>query len=323
MATWIILYMISGLLVDIKFKLYTCLKRRWGILPFDCPFLFWTNIYTHPFGIIYPKNHCYMNSVIQLLFSILITISQSFQFNSSKEGSICKFPFEIACRASSSTDVDALKFRLVQYDKSYSGEQQEDASECLMILIELINKGSVPYCGSYDNNSTGISLSEILFTLMLKKYIVCDAYGMRSPSFESCSVLYITPTFTSSMQELIKQGMKQKWEKSCFRCKKNTWHVESKYLLQPPKYLIIVVNRFRYINNNFTKDRCSIPLDMTVVLGLHWFSLQATTDHHGPSMYSGHYTASINCCKKHSIATTAKLRSLKRLILKTPLLLMW
>ena len=30
-------------------------------------------------------------------------------------------------------------------------------------------------------------------------------------------------------------------------------------------------------------------MDMTVVLGLHKFSLQATIDHHGPSMYSGLY----------------------------------
>ena len=85
-----------------------------------------------------------------------------------------------------------------------------------MMLIELINKGSVPYCGSDDNNSTGVSVSEILFSFMLEKYIVCDACGLRSPSFESSSVLYITPTCTSSMQELIKQGMGQKLEKSCF-----------------------------------------------------------------------------------------------------------
>ena len=39
-------------------------------------------------------------------------------------------------------------------------------------------------------------------------------------------------------------------------------------------------------------------MDMTLVLGLQKFSLQATIDHHGPSMYSGHYTASVNCCKK-------------------------
>ena len=125
-----------------------------------------------------------------------------------------------------------------------SGEQQVDASECLMMLIEFINKGSVPNCGSSDN-SPGVSLSEFLFSFMLGKYIVCDACGLRSPSFESSSVLYITPTCTSSMQELIKQGMKQKLEKSCFQCKKNTWHVESNYLLQHPKYLIFVVNRFR------------------------------------------------------------------------------
>ena len=74
------------------------------------------NKHIHPFGIINPKNHCYMNSVIQLLYSILRTISQNFQFNSSTEGSISKFLFEIACCASSSTDVGALKFRLVQYD---------------------------------------------------------------------------------------------------------------------------------------------------------------------------------------------------------------
>ena len=123
---------------------------------------------------------------------------------------------------------------------------------------------------------------------MLEKYIVCDAYGLRSTSFESSCVLYITPTCTSSMQELIKQRTKQKLGKSCFRCKKNTLHIKSNYLLQPPKYLIFIFNRFRDINNNFTNDRCSIPMDMTVVLGLHKCSLQATIDHHGPSMYSGH-----------------------------------
>ena len=208
----------------------------------------------------------------------------------------------------------------VQYDKFYGVEQQEDASECLMMLIALINKGSAPYCGSNDNNSTGVSLSEILFSFMLEKYIVCDACGLRSPSFESRSVLYITHACTSSMQELIKQEMEQKLEKSCFRCKTNTWHVASNYLLQPPKYFINVVNRFRYINNNFTNNRCSIPMDVTGVLGLHKFSLQATIDH---LCILAIILPLSTVAKKHSTATTAKLRSLKWLIPKTPLLLMW
>ena len=136
------------------------------------------------------------------------------------------------------------------------------------------------------------------------------------PPFESSRVLYFTPPCTSSMQELIKQGMKQKLEKSCFRCKKNTWHVEFNYLLQPPKYLIIVVNRLRYFNNNFAKDKCSIPMDMTVVLGLHKFSLQATIDHHGPSMYSGHYTASLNCCKRTFYCNDNKITEFKTIDIK-------
>ena len=99
-----------------------------------------------------------------------------------------------------------------------------------------------------------------------------------------------------------------------------TPYVESSYILQPPKYLLLFVNQFRYINNNVTKDRCSIPMDTTVRLGPLKFSLRATIDRHGPSIHSGHYTASINCCKKHSIATITQLRSLELLTAITPLL---
>ena len=227
-----------------------------------------------------------------------LTISYDFQFNSSTEGTLSKYMLETAYNAYSSTDVDVLKFQLVQYNQFYDGKNQQDSSECLLMLIEIINKGSVPYYGSHVSNSTGVSLSEFLFSFMLEKYIVCNVCGLRSPSIESSGVLYISPTHTSSMQELIMQGLQQKWEKSCFRCNKNTWHVESNHILQPPNYLIIVVNRFRYINNQFAKDKCSIPMDMTVVLGYHKFSLQATIDHHGPSIYSGHYTTSVNCCNR-------------------------
>ena len=92
-----------------------------------------------------------------------------------------------------------------------------------------------------------------LIYIYVKKYIVCDACGLKYPSFESSGVLYITPTYTSFTQQLIMQAVQQKLEKSCFRCKENTWRVESNYILQPPKYLIIIVNRFRYINNNVPK----------------------------------------------------------------------
>ena len=69
------------------------------------------------------------------------------------------------------------------------------------MLINIIHKGLMP-----DSSSTtytiGASLSDI-FLFVLEKYIAYDICGLRSPSFESSSVLYISPTDTSSMQERI------------------------------------------------------------------------------------------------------------------------
>ena len=45
--------------------------------------------------------------------------SHNFQFNSSTEGSLSKCLFETAHNASNFTDVDALRFRLVQHDTWY------------------------------------------------------------------------------------------------------------------------------------------------------------------------------------------------------------
>ena len=181
----------SGLLGDENSNYTHVLRDAEASCHLVAPFILHKHI--HAFAIINPKNHCYMNSVIKLLFSILRTISPNFQFNPSTEGSISKFLFEIACSASSSTDMDALKFGLVQCDKFYSGEQQEDASECLMVLIELINKGSVPYCGSNDNNSTGVSLSEILFSFMLENILFAMHVDWDSPhlSLITCYILHL------------------------------------------------------------------------------------------------------------------------------------
>ena len=241
-------------------------------------------------------------------------ISYTSPFNSSTEGTLLKCMLQTAHNACNSKDVDALKFQSVRHDIFYNGQNQEDSTECLLILINIIHKGSRPD-SSLTTSPTGDSLSDILFSFVFEKYIVCDVCGLRSPSFESSSVLYISPTDTSSMQNLI-LGLQQKLMKSCSRCNKITQHIESSYILQPPKYLLLFVNRFRYINNNITKDRCPIPLDTTVRLGPLKFRLQATVDHHRPSIDSGHYTVLI-VAKKHSIATITKLRSLE-LLIKTP-----
>ena len=162
------------------------------------------------------------------------------------------------------------------------------------MLINIIHKGSLP-----DSNSTtyptGASLSDILFSFVLEKNILSVIYADWGPPYLSLVMCYI-------FHQLIPLLCKTWFYKDCNSNCKNPvlgvirTHVESTYILQPPKYLLLFVNRFRYINNNnVTKDRCSIPMDTTLRLGPLKFSLRATINHHGPSIHSSHYTASINC----------------------------
>ena len=63
--------------------------------------------------------------------------------------------------------------------------------------------------------------------------------------------LYITIMNNTSLQDLVMQGLEERLQKSCFQCKRNTWHLYSKQSFQPPKYLIINVKRFSSIDNQF------------------------------------------------------------------------
>ena len=128
---------------------------------------------------------------------------------------------------------------------------------------------------------------------------MCDVCGLRSQSLRSNSVLYISIINNASLQELVMQGLEERLEKSSFQCKRNTWHLCSKQFLQPPKYLVISVNRFSYVGGQFMKkNRSLVPLDSNFMLCSYEFSLQATIDHHGLSVYRGHCTASVYCCEK-------------------------
>ena len=116
---------------------------------------------------------------------------------------------QTAQNACNSKDVDALKFQLVHHDVFYNGKNQQDSTECLLMLINIIDKGSMPDSSS-TTSPTGAFLSDILFSFVWETYIVCDVCGLRSPSFESSSVLYISLTDTPSMQNLILEGLQQK-----------------------------------------------------------------------------------------------------------------
>ena len=105
----------------------------------------------HTFGIKNPKFLWFLDSVLQLIFSILRNTSYTYPFNSGTEGALLKCILETAHYTCNSKDVDALKFQLVHHDTFYNGQIQQDSTECLLMLIDIINKGSLPDLSSTTN----------------------------------------------------------------------------------------------------------------------------------------------------------------------------
>ena len=137
------------------------------------------NEHRHPFDIKNPKFQCFFNSVLQLIFNFSDN-SYISPFNSSMEGTLLKCRFHTAHNARHSKDVDALKFQLVRHDTFYNDQNQQDSTECLLMLINIVHRGSLPD-SSWTTYPIEVSLSDILFSFVLEKYIVCDVCGLRSP----------------------------------------------------------------------------------------------------------------------------------------------
>ena len=57
---------------------------------------------------------------------------------------------------------------------SYNSEAQQDSFECLLLLMDIMDKGFAPYfTDEYMKTSYSDSLSEPLFSIILVNYIVC------------------------------------------------------------------------------------------------------------------------------------------------------
>ena len=63
-------------------------------------------------------------------------------------------------------------------------------------------------------------------------------------------------------------------------------------------FFIIIFNRFKYVVNQFIKNRYLVHVDPTLMLGSYGVSLQASIGHKGFSVYCGHHTISVHCCEK-------------------------
>ena len=127
-------------------------------------------------------------------------------FGSTHRGPVTQYwnVLQTAHNACNSKDVDALKFQLARQDTFYNGQNQQDSTECVLMLINIIHKGSMPDSSSTTSPTVLLYLTSCFH--LFWKNILSMMYVDWGPPHLSLLVLYILPTDTSSMQNLILDG---------------------------------------------------------------------------------------------------------------------
>ena len=59
-------------------------------------------------------------------------------------------------------------------------------------------------------------MTTVIISFIREQYLVCDVCGLKSPSFQSNSDLYITIINNALLQELVVQGLEEILEKIMF-----------------------------------------------------------------------------------------------------------
>ena len=68
--------------------------------------------HVHPFGIKNPKNHCFFNAILQIIYSVLRSTHQQIYINNCVEGKISECLFDTAHKTPSAQEVETLKLQL-------------------------------------------------------------------------------------------------------------------------------------------------------------------------------------------------------------------
>ena len=148
----------------------------------------------------------------------------------------------------------------------------------LCYLLNILNKGSGP---SHQIMFLPLPHTMIVFPTIynvfspiLEQCTISYVCGLGSPSFQPSNILYFDIWYIPARIGDARAGI-------IFWCKRDTWYTFSEHILKPPKYLIVIVDRFNHTDDQFITDMCLVSLDRNIRQGLYKFSLQATIDHHG------------------------------------------
>ena len=242
-----------------------------------------------------PSNHCYLNSILQILYRVFVHFTEGTIINNNKEGVLVDALFK-AVYSDTKDGLTLLKILLAEYNSFFDGTHQRDAYECLVKILQILHVGTRQCLINDDINLCDeqlvISISKRLFTFVSKSSLKCLACRFNSISYCENQTLFLYPNSNTSIHSLFSNSSFTSVTKLCRCCNSSTLHEQTTILEQPPEVLIMVICRF---GNSVDSSKNTSKIDLTpnITIAAHNYGLIGSVHHHGTTITSGHYTSNI------------------------------
>ena len=249
-----------------------------------------------PKGLANPKNHCYINCVLQILHRSLKTnLTGNVRMNNNAEGSLMKNLMD-SIHSNLCNDLSKFKQLLARYDSFFDGSHQQDAYECFVSILDILHRATkenlVDDDSLMDDDEYIYSLTKRLFMFIVKRSLQCLKCRYLTTSYNQSRVLFVYPNGNDNIVNLLDKGNKSSLTKICSCCKTETEHDETIVIEHSPEIITIVINRFDQLSGG-CKNRHKICLNRDMLVTSNGYNLIGSIHHHGNTPTSGHYTSNI------------------------------
>ena len=244
-----------------------------------------------------PKNHCYINSCLQVFYRILLHFNEDIHFNNNAEGCLVKSLVD-SIYSDSSDSLSCVKQQLARYNRFFSGFYQQDVTECVGLLMDILHLGtkenllSLPSSSDAEDDQFIHSLTKRLFLFNLKHHVQCLKCRLISVSYSESRSYILYPSNNCSIEEILEKSVHSIFDKTCRCCDTITKHEELLTFEHPPEILVFIISRF---NSNMVNDKNRDGVKVSEVINVSSCSYRriGSIHHHGTTISSGHYTSNV------------------------------
>ena len=248
-----------------------------------------------PQPLLNPRNHCYINSVLQVLHRVLTHYTEGVNINNNTEGCLVQCLIDHVY-SNTSCGLEPFKSKLMKYNNFFNGNSQQDAYECFVHLLDILHHGTKEHLvddpSLMDDEQFVQSLPKRLFSFLTKQTSQCTRCRFISTSFTTDRVHILYPKNNSGFYTLFNNSLQENLIKTCSCCHHTTTHEINMEFEQPPEILTCIISRFDS-SNNANKNKSKILLDGELQMSSCRYNLIGSVHHYGESVESGHYISNI------------------------------